>query len=87
MSEALTIHNMPHGLFDWFKELCNAEEVDYCEEWKYSHVVYDYKPFCLDGFRLCVTIRGRDINKLHFIEHLYKERLSKNNKLEAMMAS
>ena len=53
-------------------------------EWKSkynSYVVYDYKPFCDDGFEITATVTSADKNTLDFVEYLYKR---KQNDLELL---
>ena len=48
------------------------------EEWHSnynSYVVYDYEPFCADGFTHKITLGARTENDLNFFMHLFKERV------------
>ena len=49
------------------------------KEWKSkynSYVVYDYEPFCTDGFEINFVISAYDDAYLKFIKYLYDEKLN-----------
>ena len=49
------------------------------KEWKSkynSYVVYDYEPFCADGFEINFLVSSFDYAYLNFIKYLYDEKLS-----------
>ena len=49
------------------------------KEWKSkynSYVVYDYEPFCTDGFEINFVISARDDAYLKFIKYLYEEKIN-----------
>lgn len=48
------------------------------KEWKSkynSYVIYDYEPFCSDGFEINVTISSYDVNYLYFLKFLYDNKI------------
>ena len=48
------------------------------KEWKSkynSYVIYDYEPFCSDGFEINVTVSSYDVNYLYFLKFLYENKL------------
>lgn len=45
-------------------------------------VVYDYEPFCIDGFNIEISIEYNNINKLKYIEYLIINLLDKVIKCE-----
>lgn len=50
------------------------------KEWKSknnSYVVYDYEPFCADGFEINILASSYDYSNLNFVDYIYKERLEK----------
>ena len=51
-----------------------------------SYVVYDYEPFCSDGFEIYLTITGEP-NYLKFLKYLIEDRLKKEALLEACEAA
>ena len=49
------------------------------KEWKSkynSYVVYDYEPFCTDGFEVNLVITSYDMAYLNFIKYLYDEKIN-----------
>ena len=49
------------------------------KEWrsKYNnYVVYDYEPFCTDGFEINLVITSFDMAYLNFIKYLYEEKIN-----------
>ena len=48
------------------------------KEWKSkynSYVIYDYEPFCSDGFEINITLSSYDINYLYFVKFLYENKV------------
>ncbi len=48
------------------------------KEWKSkynSYVVYDYEPFCSDGFEINVTVSSYDINYVNFLKFLFENKV------------
>jgi len=39
-----------------------------------SYVVYEYEPFCSEGFDIIVSISSDDLNTLDFIKYIYDKR-------------
>lgn len=72
--------NVPKELLPWLENLawecrCKIEK----KEWKSkynSYVVYDYEPFCSEGFEINILLSSFDVSYLNFIKYLYKEKLS-----------
>ena len=76
----LEIKNISKDFVNWVEDV--AEE-NYCKtetkEWKSkynSYVVYDYEPFCSEGFEINILLSSFDISYLNFIKYLYNEKLS-----------
>ena len=76
----MEIKNISRDIVDWVE---NIAEENNCrierKEWKSkynSYVVYDYEPFCSDGFEINLLLSSFDISYLNFIKYLYKEKLS-----------
>lgn len=73
--------NIDKELLPWLENMsyennCNIER----KEWKSkynSYVIYDYEPFCSDGFEINLVISSSDINYLNFLKFLYDNKLSK----------
>lgn len=76
----LEIKNVDKNIVDWVEDIaeennCRVER----KEWKSkynSYVVYDYEPFCSEGFEINILLSSIDISYLNFIKYLYKEKLS-----------
>ena len=48
------------------------------KEWKSkynNYVIYDYEPFCSDGFEINVTISSRQGEYLNFVRFLYENKI------------
>ena len=71
-------YNIPKDLLSWFDDIvyennCCIEK----KEWKSkynSYVVYDYEPFCSDGFEINVVISSISMNNVGFIKYLYEKK-------------
>lgn len=50
---------------------CKVESIEWRSKYN-SYVVYDYEPFCSDGFYINVVIKGRK-SFLNFIKYLYEK--------------
>jgi len=82
----LELKNVNRNIVSWVESLadennCHIER----KEWKSkynNYVVYDYEPFCSDGFEINILIRSNNISYLNFIKYLYDERLSILNYLD-----
>lgn len=76
----LEIKNVNRDIVDWLEDIaeennCRIER----KEWKSkynSYVVYDYEPFCSEGFEINLLISSQQVSYLNFIKYLYKEKLS-----------
>ena len=76
----LEIKNIDKNIVDWVEDIaeennCRVER----KEWKSkynSYVVYDYEPFCLEGFEINLILSSVDISYLNFIKYLYKEKMA-----------
>src|SRR5574344_1864045 len=81
----LEIKNINKDIVNWLE---NIAEENNCKverkEWKSkynSYVVYDYEPFCSEGFEINLLISSFDISYLNFIKYLYDEKISTINYL------
>ena len=72
--------NVPKELIPWLENIaweyrCKIDK----KEWKSkynSYVVYDYEPFCTDGFEVNLVITSYNAAYLNFIKYLYDEKIS-----------
>ena len=78
--------NISKDIIPWLEEtaLENNCLIDK-KEWKSkynSYVVYDYEPFCSEGFEINILLSSFDMSYLNFIKYLYNEKLSTLEYLE-----
>ena len=76
----MEMKNINKEIVDWLENIVeeNNGKVEK-NEWKSkynSYVVYDYEPFCTDGFEINMTITSFDQSYLNFIKYLYDEKVS-----------
>lgn len=82
----LEIKNINKDIVSWVEDIaeennCRIER----KEWKSkynSYVVYDYEPFCSEGFEINILLSAFDISYLNFIKYLYNEKISTIEYLE-----
>ncbi len=77
----MEIKNVNKDILDWLEEIIeeNNGRIEK-KEWKSkynSYVVYDYEPFCTDGFEINLTIS---------IKYLYDEKVNTIDYLNACIA-
>ena len=71
--------NVPHELLPWLENLvweyrCKIEK----KEWKSkynSYVIYDYEPFCSEGFEINITVVSSSSEFLNFVRFLYENKV------------
>lgn len=76
----LELKNINKDVVNWVEDIaeennCRIER----KEWKSkynSYVVYDYEPFCSEGFEINILLSSFDLSYLNFIKYLYNEKLS-----------
>lgn len=71
--------NINRELLDWLEKttLENNCRIDK-KEWKSkynSYVVYDYEPFCSDGFEINITVSSFDANYVNFLKFLFENKV------------
>jgi hypothetical protein len=75
----MEMKNVNKEILDWLENIVDENNARIeRKEWKSkynSYVVYDYEPFCTDGFEINLTITSFDESYLHFIKYLYEEKL------------
>lgn len=81
----LEIKNINKNIIDWLEDIIeeNNARIER-KEWKSkynSYVIYDYEPFCTDGFEINLIIASHDASYLNFIKYLYDEKISTINYL------
>ena len=73
--------NISKELLPWLENLaweykCKVEK----KEWKSkynNYVIYDYEPFCADGFEINITLSCYKSEYLNFVRYLYDNKLKK----------
>ena len=76
----MEMKNVNKDIVAWLEDIVeeNNSHVER-KEWKSkynSYVVYDYEPFCTDGFEINLVITSYDTAYLNFIKYLYDEKIS-----------
>ncbi len=78
--------NVSKELLPWLENLaweyrCKIEK----KEWKSkynNYVIYDYEPFCSDGFEINITLSSRQSEYLNFVRYLYDDKIQTINYLK-----
>lgn len=81
--------NVPKELIPWLENIaweyrCKIDK----KEWKSkynNYVIYDYEPFCADGFEINITLCSRQDEYLNFVRYLYEEKLQTIGYLKACL--
>ena len=71
--------NVIKELLPWLENIaweyrCKIEK----KEWKSkynNYVIYDYEPFCSDGFEINITLSSRQNEYLNFVRFLYENKI------------
>ena len=76
----LEMKNIDQNILPWLEDIIeeNNSRIER-KEWKSkynSYVVYDYEPFCTEGFEINLIISSREDAYLNFIKYLYDEKIS-----------
>ena len=76
----LEMKNVDQNMLAWLEDIIevNNSRIER-KEWKSkynSYVVYDYEPFCTEGFEINLVISSIDSSYLNFIKYLYDEKIS-----------
>lgn len=76
----MELKNINKDMVIWLEDIIdeNNSRIER-KEWKSkynSYVVYDYEPFCADGFEINLLVSSHDYAYLNFIKYLYDEKLN-----------
>lgn len=76
----LEMKNVNKDILCWLEDIIeeNNSRIEK-KEWKSvynSYVVYDYEPFCTDGFEINLTLISHNMAYLNFIRYLYEEKIN-----------
>ena len=83
--------NINKELVDWLERTsqetnCRVDR----KEWKSkynSYVVYDYEPFCSDGFEINMVVSSYDVNYLNFLKYLFENKVKTIEYLKGCMTA
>ena len=75
----LEFKNIDKDIVEWLEDIaeennCRIEK----KEWKSkynNYVIYDYEPFCADGFEINLTLSSRQVEYLNFVRFLYDNKI------------
>lgn len=86
----LEMKNVDKNIIDWLEDVIeeNNSRIER-KEWKSkynSYVVYDYEPFCTDGFEINLVITSYDPAYLNFIKYLYDAKVNTIEYLNSCIA-
>ncbi|MDD3150836.1 MAG: hypothetical protein PHV68_08375 [Candidatus Gastranaerophilales bacterium] len=75
----LEFKNVSKDILPWLEQIavennCRVEKKEWRSKYN-SYVVYDYEPFCSDGFEISITISSASHEYIRFIEYLYEIKL------------
>ena len=81
--------NVSKEILPWLENIaveyrCKIEK----KEWKSkynNYVIYDYEPFCSDGFEINITLSSYQSEFLNFVRYLYENKLQKIGYLKNCM--
>jgi len=86
----MEMKNVNKEIIEWLENIIEENNAHIeKKEWKSkynSYVVYDYEPFCTDGFEINLTVSSYDEAYLYFIKYLYEEKISTINYLNSCIA-
>lgn len=89
-SKFMELKNVNRQISDWLERIVYENKGDIArKEWKSkynSYVVYDYEPFCSEGFEINVLVSAPDFTFLNFIKFLYDQKVSTIEYLNNCMA-
>jgi len=76
----MELKNINKEIVSWLEDVIeeNNSRIER-KEWKSkynSYVVYDYEPFCADGFEINLLVSSYDYSYLNFIKYLYDEKIN-----------
>ena len=76
----IEIRDVSKDMMYWLEDLAyeNNCRIDR-KEWKSkynSYVVYDYEPFCSEGFEINIFLSSSSLAHLNFLKYLYENKLS-----------
>ena len=76
----IEFNNINKDILPWFEDIAleNNCKIDK-KEWKSkynSYVIYDYEPFCSDGFEINIVVSSLSRAHLDFLKYLYDNKIN-----------
>lgn len=76
----MEMKNVDKDILPWLEDIIeeNNSRIEH-KEWKSkynSYVVYDYEPFCTEGFEINLVVSSLESAYLNFIKYLYDEKIN-----------
>lgn len=89
INNKIEMKNVNKDIVGWLEDVIeeNNGKIEK-KEWKSkynSYVVYDYEPFCSDGFEINMQISAHNPLYLDFIKYLYDEKIQTIDFLKSCM--
>jgi hypothetical protein len=86
----LEFKNVSKDIMPWLEKVavennCRIEKKEWRSKYN-SYVVYDYEPFCSDGFEISLTISSTSRNYIKFIQYLYEHKIKTLEYLKSCLA-
>ena len=76
----IELKNVNKDIVNWLEAIVEENNATVeKKEWKSkynSYVIYDYEPFCSEGFEINLVITSCDYSYLSFIKYLYEEKVN-----------
>jgi len=90
-SNLLEFKNISKDIIPWLEKItlennCRIEKKEWISKYN-SYVVYDYEPFCSDGFEISLIISSSSISYLQFIQYLYEDKIQTIEHLNSCLIS
>lgn len=87
----IEFRNISKEILPWLERVaiennCKIEKKEWRSRYN-SYVVYDYEPFCSDGFEISVMISSTSKDYLKFIQYLYSKKIKTIEYLKSCFAS
>lgn len=87
----LEFRNVSKDMLGWLEKItiennCHIEKKEWRSKYN-SYVVYDYEPFCSDGFEITLVISSNSKNYIKFIQYLYNHKVKTVEYLKNCLAS
>jgi hypothetical protein len=76
----MQLNNVNKDITSWLEDVfyennCRIERKEWKSKYNSYVVVYDYEPFCADGFEINYLISCYDYTFLNFVKYLYDDRI------------